>query len=216
MKITITPLCLIALLAPAACAPERPAPAAHSAAARWTAAEIRAILLRGTPERRLAAVRAIADLDPTAQQSLVPSMVEAMNDENPAVVEALRMALCGAGPAHSSALQRLRCAMKDHCAEVRIGAARALARMGRCAEEAIPELVDAVAEPCCGVRRAAMDALIAIGAPAVPALLEALLDADPAAGRRLIETLDRVDPDGRDALVSMGEPVLHYLLTRTP
>jgi len=215
VKIAIAPICLIALLAPAACAPGRPAPLARSAAASPTVAEVRAALARGTPERRLAAARAIPELGPQAKE-LVPYIVEAMNDEDPAVVDALRIVLCGVGPARPSALLRLRCSMKDHSAEVRIGAARALARMGRCAEEAIPELVDAVSEPCCGVRRAAMDALIAIGAPAVPALLEALLDADPAASRRLIETLDRVDPDGRDALASMGDPVLRYLVTRTP
>jgi HEAT repeat protein len=214
VKIQIAPLCLIALLAPAAaCSPERPKPVARRVASPatprpdLTLEELADMLQRGTPERRLLAARALQQLDYHA----VPIAVEGLKDEDPAVVAALWKVIGTVGSASKLSLLRLRCALKDHCAEVRLGAATALGDMDRRAGEAAPELIEALGDADLRVRTVARQALRRIGRDAVPALLEALVDGEAVLSRPIIEVLRGIAPEGPDALTSLGEPVLSYL-----
>jgi len=174
-------------------------------------ADLERILDRGTPDRRAAAARALGELGPAAGAA-VPFLVESLRDEDPAVVDAVRRALPVLGPAPKSSLVRLRCALKDHAAAVRTGAAEVLAGLGPDALDAVPELIDALGDPDCGVRLASVYALVRVGARAVPPLLEALVDAPPRIGRGVVDALRYIVPEGKDALMSIGEPVLREIL----
>jgi len=186
----------------------KPAPAPGRVA---TVADLESAIRYGSFERRLAAVRSLQDRGAAARDA-VPFLVECLQDEDPALVDAVRSALQAIGPAPKSSLLRLRCALREHAAAVRLGAAEALVGIGPDAAEAAPELIETLGDRDCSVRLASMCALAGIGAGAVPALLEALADHAPGIGRSLIDALGRIVPEGRDALASLGEPVVEEII----
>jgi HEAT repeat protein len=206
MKTTV----LGAILLLCACGPDPAAPRSPSLAER-SVAELERLIERGTPELRRAAVRVLQDRGAAARDA-VPFLVELLQDDDSAVVEAVWSALPAIGSAPKSSLPRLRCALKEHAAAVRIGAAEALIGMGPDSAEALPDLIEALGDRDCSVRIASMHAIVDIGSRAVPALVEALADHPPGLGRPLIDALGRIVPEGRAALASMGEPVLEEIL----
>jgi HEAT repeat protein len=173
--------------------------------------QLKTAIQRGTPEERIAAARAFPDRGRDVEDA-VPLLVESLKDEDPAVVDALRRALDSIPTAPRSSVIRLRCALRENFAAVRLGAVEALSRMGPDSAEAIPELVGSLADRDCSVRVAAMDALVRIGSKSVAPLLEALVDHEPGLGRPIVQALGRILPDGPEALASMGEPIIEQLL----
>ncbi len=111
----------------------------------------------------------------------IPSLIDAMQDGNPAIRAAAGQALCGfAGGALSTkdAARIFGRAIKDTDAEVRVYAAFALARIGPAASNSVPALIAALNSPEIGhepgttfyVHAGAAAALGAIGGPATAAI----------------------------------------------
>jgi HEAT repeat protein len=111
----------------------------------------------------------------------IPSLVDAMDDGNPAIRAAAGQALCGLAGGALSTKDTARIfgrAIKDSDAEVRVYAAFALARIGPAASNSVPALIRALESPQNGhapgtlffVHAGAASALAAIGRPATPAI----------------------------------------------
>jgi HEAT repeat protein len=111
----------------------------------------------------------------------IPALVDAMDDGNPAVREAVGQALCGLAGGALSTKDTARLfgqAIKDSDAEVRVYAAFALARIGPAASNSVPALIRALNSPQNGrtpgtiffVHAGAASALAAIGRPATQAI----------------------------------------------
>jgi hypothetical protein len=111
----------------------------------------------------------------------IPSLMNAMDDGNPAIRAAAGQALCGFAGGALSTKDTIRIfgqAINDSDAEVRLYAAFALARIGPAASNSVPALIRALDSPQIGhapgttffVQASAAKALAAIGRPATPAI----------------------------------------------
>jgi HEAT repeat protein len=110
-----------------------------------------------------------------------------LDDPNPAVrVAALRAFGWNGNVALSTR------ALQDEDADVRLVAAMYLPSRKENAELSVKPLIALLKDKHEGVRRAAIEKLSAIGAPAVPALLEALADPDPRVRAGAVEGLGDV------------------------
>lgn len=107
-----------------------------------------------------------------------------VDDPNPAVRVAALRATGWHG--HVDLLTR---ALQDENADVRLVAAMKLQSRREEAASSVPALVLLLKDKHQGVQREAVVALSAIGAPAVPALIEALADADPRVRAGAVEGL---------------------------
>lgn len=99
----------------------------------------------------------------------VPSLIEALADEDRAVQKAAVRALGSIG---RPAVPSLTKALQDHRPPVREGSALALARMPAEAVPAVPALILNLIDEVGNVRTAAEHALRRIGEPAVPELIK--------------------------------------------
>jgi HEAT repeat protein len=114
--------------------------------------------------------------------------------------------LVNLGPA---AVPVLRKALEDKVS--RLHAADALSRIGRAAKDAVPELAAVLKlgdEP--ETSSAAATALARIGAPAVPALREALKEKDNRLQAHAATALKRIGPDAKDAVPELVAVVKFY------
>jgi len=104
----------------------------------------------------------------------------------------------------------------DH--DVRVGAARALGRLGPGAREAVPALIKALSDPARLVRLAATEALGQMGPAAEPALasLRGLLtDADAIVRRAAPAALGQIGPPAAEALVAVLDHADPYVCEGT-
>ena len=158
----------------------------------------------GSP--RVGAAQALAEIGPAAKPA-VPALVKALKARNEKVREHSALALGAIGPtAAAEAVGPLAAALTDEQIDVRVAAAKALARMGPKAADVIPDLVRALRKAQDRVRLAAAEALKALGPKAAPAaadLVEALMDNHPPVG-----------PVAADALVGIGKPAIPHLNRR--
>jgi HEAT repeat protein len=107
-----------------------------------------------------------------------------LDDPNPAIrVAALR------ATGRNGHVAQLMQALQDEDADVRLVAAMYLPSRNENAELSVKPLIALLKDEHKGVRRAATEKLSAIGAPAVPALVEALADPDPRVRAGAIEGL---------------------------
>jgi hypothetical protein len=142
----------------------------------------------------------------------IPSLVDAIEDRNPAVREAAAEALCGFAGGAVSTEDTARIfgkAVKDKDAGVRVYAAFALARIGPAASNSVPALIQALDSPQSGsipgevffVHASAASALAAIGRPATPAipvLTRILPTADHTTGCVLTNALHALELEAAD------------------
>ncbi len=214
MRLQFWPLCLLAFAAPFSCGqdapPETRVRPASPELSSLRPADLEVILQCGSPERRIAAAKALGQKGRDARAA-IPTIIQSLQDEETAVVDALWDALEQIGAPSSASLLRLRCSLKEQVVPVRRGAAGVLALMGQDAEEALPDLVEALGDRDCSVQLAARHALVSIGNAAVPGLLESLLEGTLGLARLLIEILAPI-PDGAVALSSLGDTAIDYLL----
>ena len=127
-----------------------------------------AILRRPGAETLMRRVRDTASLTLAGRDAL-PKLVRALDDEDAAVRYWATIGIGNLGPQASSAMDRMRGALEDDSASVRIAAARALCRMGR-EEEAVPILARELTDGGQWVRLNAAIVLDEIDAEARPAL----------------------------------------------
>ena len=125
------------------------------------------------PQLRVAAARALLDLDPPAELTR-PLIIKVMEEASPEVLHNILDALAGVG---EKAVPRLIEALKVE--EVRPHAAAIIARIGPPAKAAVPGLIEALGDENPVARSEVLYAIAAIGpdaAEAVPVVIEVLDD----------------------------------------
>jgi hypothetical protein len=146
---------------------------------------------------RSKAARDIADMSENAKPAL-PSLVEALSDDNSAVRLAVVEAFVAIGP---DAIMVLGESLRDKNPNVRLAAAHALGKVGPDARFVLPELI-AVASGTEGeLKEEAIKSLANVGEYAIPYLVKALEREKNAARQKpLVEALERLDPSAVPAL----------------
>jgi len=127
-----------------------------------------AILRQPGAETLMRRVRDTASLTLAGREAL-PKLVRALDDEDAAVRYWGAIGIGNLGPEAASAMDRMRGALEDDSASVRIAAARALSRMGR-SEEAVPVLARKLTDGGQWTRLNAAIVLDEIDTAALPAL----------------------------------------------
>jgi HEAT repeat protein len=136
----------------------------------------------------------------------VAGLVKKLQSKDNDVRRAAAKELAEAGPGAGAAVGALTKALKDEDLFVRRFSAQALGAIGPEAKAAVPALSAALKDRRKEVQEAAAVALGKIGAPAVPALVGALRDADkePVVRKRAAEALGAMGPEA-------GKPAVRAL-----
>jgi HEAT repeat protein len=157
-------------------------------------------------QRAETAVHALAELGETALSGLLELLENPEPDVRWWAIRAL------AGLPHPQAASRIQANLHDPDPAVRQCAALGLSHQPNPA--ALPELIDLLAAADRLLARLAADALIALGSPAVPALLEKLANTSPAArveaARALALIADPAAIPGLFAAWEQGSALLQY------
>ena len=106
----------------------------------------------------------------TRPEEVIPTLVEALADEEGAVRLAAVHGLGSLGPSAKLSLATVAGALQDRDPEVRVAAAVTLMNLGPSAAEAVPALVEALSDRNARVRKAAAWALTVMGPPAEAAV----------------------------------------------
>ncbi len=152
-------------------------------------ASARPALLEALEEEREPEVRAgiLYALGGTGNSADIPKLLEARGEEDPDVRRLATFSLGKIGD--SSVIPVLKNDLENGNWKVREGAARALGNIGDAS--VIPALVRALKDVE-QVESVAVEALGKIGEPAIPALTDALGDADPGIRWRVVEALGKI------------------------
>lgn len=152
--------------------------------------------LSDTDKVRKEVIRALGRMGPAA----VPDLVRALKDTPVFVRHGAAYALGLIGPEAGEAVPDLGRLLKDPDAGVRAVAAAALAEIGPEAGAVTDALVAALADKTPEVRAQSQAALARVGAPAVPALLHALLVKKATVRYRVLFVLGQIGPQARKAV----------------
>ncbi|MEK6303708.1 MAG: HEAT repeat domain-containing protein [Acidobacteriota bacterium] len=109
---------------------------------------------------------------------VIPILMDALKDQDPAVRSQAAWALAGIGPAAKAAVPALIESIEDRNLEVCRYATYALKNVGGKSAAIIPALIKLLKHPDGGIRESATEALVNIGAPAVPPLVRLLMGQD--------------------------------------
>jgi HEAT repeat protein len=143
------------------------------------------------------AARQLGEMGANSRGAL-PSLVEALADNNSAVRVAVVDSFLAIGP---DAIVVLGEALRDQNPRVRQAAINALGRMGPDARFVLPELIAASAGKDAAAKKEALEALTRIGEYAIPYLIQALeREKDPGRQKLLVQALERLDPSAAPAL----------------
>jgi len=158
------------------------------------------------PSRRLQGhyLFLVADRLADTGRSAVPYLVKGLESEDAVVRKLAAFALAKIGPDAKEAAEALAKAMaaeKDNDVESKIAAA--IARVGPPSPQSIPGLLEVLTKRGDYTVVAFCDALVAIGAPAVPALVVALESSDRGARYRAAQALARMGPAAKAAVSAL-------------
>lgn len=143
--------------------------------------------------------RELANMGEGAKVAL-PSLVEALADNNSAVRLAVLDVFVAIGP---DAILVLGEALRDKNPQVRLTAINALGRMGPDARFVLPELINVTAGTDAKAKEETLQALARIGDYAIPYLIRALeREKNPARQKPLVEALERLGPSAAPALMT--------------
>jgi HEAT repeat protein len=161
-----------------------------------------------------AAAQALAGIGKVPKEA-IPALAILLRDRDWQCRAAAARALAHAGAAARPFLPRLRRLREDPVGAVRPWAVYALRRLTGDEKRHLPDLLQALHEPATpGERRAAAEALGEIGAEAaVPALAEALRDAESGVRHEAAEALGKFGPRGKPAVPGLVALLKEFPLT---
>ena len=152
-----------------------------------------------SPAVRGKAARELADMGHGAKAAL-PSLVEALADNNSAVRLAVLDVFVAIGP---DAIMVLGEALRDKNPQIRLTAINALGRMGPDARFVLPDLIAVTFGPDPKAKEETLQALARIGEYSIPYVMQALeREKNPARQKPLIEALERMGPSAAPALMA--------------
>jgi uncharacterized protein (TIGR03067 family) len=137
---------------------------------------------------------------------VVPALIGALDDKQPAVRRLAARALGRVGPPAKEAVPALCGSLKDAEAPVRQAAVAALVRLGPAAQAAVPALILALKDADPEVRGLAGTALKSVGPPAkeaLPDLIADLKDKDRTVQLAGVRALGQMGPTAREAVPAL-------------
>ena len=156
-------------------------------------------LLDPSPIVRVNAARELSDMGASARAAL-PSLFEALADDNSAVRLAVADAFLAIGPYAVPVLSE---GIRDLKVQVRLAAINALGRMGPDARFVLPELIGLLTNADARVAEEALQALVRISEFAITDMVRALEhEKSLTRQKKLIEILDRLGPNAAPVLLS--------------
>jgi HEAT repeat protein len=158
-------------------------------------------------EKRIDAIEILRTMGADAEMA-IPSLTQALKQEDPNFRLAAVEALAGIGPKSKSAVPELASLLKDSHEDIRIVTANLLGQLGLDAESAIPSLTAALSDPSPTVRASAITALTAMGSAAkvaIPELITALQDEDPKIRQGATIALGQIGPEAKAAVDALAE-----------
>jgi HEAT repeat protein len=165
--------------------------AGESAPAARSAADLGKATASGTPEKRLEAIDALADLGPEAKTA-VPQLIAALAADDPAVRWHAARALGAVGPGAADAAPKLAAALSDKDFHVRGQAAHALGQIGAASKKYVPELIARITDEHASVRKQVIQAVSAIDPQdekAAKKIADALSAAEPQVAMAAVRSL---------------------------
>ncbi len=152
------------------------------------------------PEVRGATAETLGVIDPEwprheAVLEVLPDLIKSLKSRDKGTRVAAAEVIAVIGPPAESAVDRLAAGVNDPDGEVRAAMIKALKEMGPAADKAADPLIGHLTDSDEETREAAADTLIAIGDPAIPALVKTLTSDDDDLRRKAVATLDAIDPE---------------------
>lgn len=152
------------------------------------------------PEVRGAAAETLGTIDPDWSQNdavldVLPSFIKSLKSRDKGTRIAAAEVIGAIGPPAESAVDRLAAGVDDPDSEVRVAMIQTLKKMGPAAEKAVDPLIGHLTDADDETREAAAHTIMAIGDPAIPALVKTLTSEDDALRGKAAATLDAIDPE---------------------